>query len=308
MRVTKMKTLLITGGNGFIGRSLREYVERSGKYSILAPGHKELDLLDDRCVKEYFQGDQIDFVVHCANVGGVRKHSVQDSGLKNLRMFYNLARSSLGVEKFISLGSGAEYDRRNYSPRMKESHFDESVPVDEYGFSKYLISKHIESRSNMLNLRLFGVYGKYEDYEFKFITNSIVKNLLHLPITIRQNVLFDYTHVDDCAEIILWFLEHSSRHKQYNLSSGAVVDLVSIANVINGCSDFKSDIKIVNPGMNTEYSGDNARLLSEIGEYNFRSIEQTVPSIMDHLRSILDKIDRAKIESDPYAEKCQIRT
>jgi GDP-L-fucose synthase len=303
-----MKTLLITGVNGFIGRSLREHVENMGKYSILAPGHQELDLLDDQCVKKYFQCHEIDFVVHCANVGGVRKQTVQDAGLKNLRMFHNLARMSPEVEKFISLGSGAEYDRRNYVPRMKESHFDESVPIDEYGFSKYLISKHIDSQSNMLNLRLFGVYGKYEDYEFKFITNSIVKNLLHLPITIRQNVLFDYTYVDDCVEIILRFLEHGSEHIQYNLCSGTTVDLVTIANLINSCSDFHSEIEIVNPGMNIEYSGDNARLLSEIGRYKFRSLDQTIPILMEYFRSNLDRIDRAKIELDPYAEKCQIKS
>lgn len=302
-----MKTLLITGGNGFIGKSLKEYVENIGGYSVLAPGHRELDLLDDRCVKEYFHDHKIDHVVHCANVGGMRKYPVQDSGLKNLRMFHNLARSSQDVERFISLGSGAEYDRRNYVSRMKESHFDESVPIDEYGFSKYLISKHIECQLRMVNLRLFGIYGKNEDYEFKFITNSIVKNLLHLPITIRQNVLFDYTYIDDCVEIISWFMEHKPRYAQYNLCSGTIVDLVTIANVINKYSDFKSEIRIVNPGMNTEYSGDNDRLISEIGQHRFRSLDKTVPTLIEHFRSNLDGIDKAKIELDQYAEKCQVK-
>jgi len=32
-------------------------------------------------------------------------------------------------------------------------------------------------RENMYCLRLFGIFGKYEDYKFKFILNTIVINL-----------------------------------------------------------------------------------------------------------------------------------
>ena len=33
---------------------------------------------------------------------------------------------------------------RAYQQKMKEEYFDTSVPVDEHGFSKYLIAKQIE--------------------------------------------------------------------------------------------------------------------------------------------------------------------
>ena len=73
---------------------------------------------------------------------------------------------------------------------------------NDYGFSKYLISQYIEKSDNCVCLRLFGVFGKYEDYEYKFISNAIVKNLLQMPIRIRQNVYFDWLYINDLMKIV----------------------------------------------------------------------------------------------------------
>jgi GDP-L-fucose synthase len=52
----------------------------------------------------------------------------------NLGCFFNLARCSHDYGKMIYYGSGAEYDKRYYLPKMTEDYFDAHVPVDDYGF------------------------------------------------------------------------------------------------------------------------------------------------------------------------------
>ena len=47
-----MKTLLITGSGGFVGKNLKEYFQ--DKYNILSPRSNELNLINEEQVKKYF--------------------------------------------------------------------------------------------------------------------------------------------------------------------------------------------------------------------------------------------------------------
>jgi len=305
------QNIFITGARGFIGRNLVEHLSRyPEKYKLFYPYHKDLELLDADKVHDFIDSNKIDMIIHCANIGGSRK-TAYDAGKYdivscNLRMFFNLVRSMNDKTRMIFLGSGAEYDRLHYKPRMPEEYFDAHVPSDDYGFSKYACSKYIERSKNITNLRVFGMFGKYEDHEFKFISNSIVKNLFKLPIVINQNVHFDYMYINDAAKILEKFISSKPKHNIYNLTTGTTVDLVTIANIINKVSNFKSKIIIKNPGLNVEYSGDNSRLQKEL-HFKFTPIEEAIEGLFGYYRSIVHKIDKKTIEKDEYIQHCTTR-
>lgn len=60
-----VKTVLLTGGNGFIGKNLKESF-LAQKYNLLTPGSKDLNLCDEDAVARYFDEHQIDIVIHSA--------------------------------------------------------------------------------------------------------------------------------------------------------------------------------------------------------------------------------------------------
>lgn len=269
------KNILITGANGFIGRNLSEQLK--DKYNLLIPLRAELNFLNEENVDNYFRNHDIDVVVHTAVVGGSRIEEHTDLALsQNLRMFFNILKNKRYFKKMIYLGSGAEYDKTKPIISIKEDDFGKSIPVDEYGFFKYVCSKYIEEQDNIVSLRIFGLFGKHEDYRYRFISNAIYQNILELPITINQNVFFDYVFIDDFVKIVDYFINNEVKNKFYNIGTGKKIDLLTIANLINEIADKKSEIIVRNNGLNNEYTCSNKRLMSELDNLKFSEISDSI--------------------------------
>lgn len=306
----KTTRILITGARGFIGKNLVEHLSSAvDKYELFYPYHNELELLDEKSVRRFINTNQIDVIIHCAKVGGSRR-SGYDAGstdviYKNLCMFFNLASCLDKQRKMIFLGSGIEYDYRCYKPRMKEDYFGSSVPIDPYGFSKFVCSRHIEHAANLVNLRIFGVFGKYEDHECRFISNAILKNLFKLPIVINQNLYFDYTYVNDLVKIIEYFISHKPKYKFYNVTCGKTIDLITIAKKINRLSEYKSRLVVRNKGLNVEYSADNGRLLKELKNFKFTDFDSALKELYFWYRENLHNFNRMHIAKDEYLKYCR---
>ena len=267
--------IFLTGGSGFIGKNLIEYFET--KYQIFYPTHKELDLLDGVAVREYFSKNKFDVVIHSAVRPGHRNAKDPSGQLDhNLRMFFNIARNSEKFGKLIFLSSGAVYDVTKPLVKVKEDDFDTFVPSDEHGFSKYIIAKSIEKMRNAVELRIFGIFGKYEDYAIRFISNAICKTLFDLPITIKQNRKLDYLYIDDLMPVIDYFIHSDSVYKAYNVTSDQSIELAILADKVKSISGKEISIVINNKMLGIEYSGDNSRLRREIADSKFTLIDLAI--------------------------------
>ena len=270
--------ILITGGSGFIGKNLVEFLGQ--KYEVAAPSHRELELLDESAVDRYLKLRKFDVVIHAANIPCSRKiKDPKNVAVGNLKMFFNIVRSRSHFSKMIFLGSGSEYDMRYDISRVKESDFDKRVPADELGFSKYVCSKYIEKSSNIVNLRLFGVFGKYEDYQIRFISNAICKAIYDLPITIKQNRVFSYLFIDDLCRIIEYLIEHEAKHKFYDVIPYEITDLMSIAKRVEEVSKKKLEIIVHASGSGREYTADNSLLINEIRDFKFTPLEEAIKKL-----------------------------
>lgn len=263
--------MLITGTNGFIGRNLMEYFQERRK-NVYCPKRLELDLLDSSAVSDYLKKHGFDIVINCA----ITTTSVE----QNLKMYFDIEKCSGLFGKMINLGSGAEYDSNNYIPKMKEEYFGEHIPSDIYGFSKYLIAKDIEKEHrNIINLRLFGIYGKYENYKRRFISSNICRVLCNLNISINKNVFFDYLYIVDFLKIVEMFIKKDAKQRTYNVCTGKIIDLLTLAEIIKKIDGKGLPIIIKQDGLNPEYSGDNTRFLQEFGEFNFTEHEKAISEL-----------------------------
>lgn len=298
--------IFITGAHGFVGRNLTEYLSRTAKYTLFTPKSSELDLLNENAVDAYVTDNHIDIIIHGANRGGGRDTAkMNDVVHTNLRMFFNITKQASKVKKIIHLGSGAEYGKHKPIVDAIEDDALLALPQDDYGFYKSICARYIDKCDNIYNLRIFGAYGKYENYRFKFISNAIVKNLLGLPIKIMQNVYFDYIDIDNMVPMIAYFIEHDGKYRTYNISKGEKVDLITLAQTINEVSDFQSKITVKNIGLNLEYTSCNDRIMSEYPFY-LSTHRETISRLMEYYRSISSQIDADEIRGDALAKKIAI--
>jgi UDP-glucose 4-epimerase len=292
-----MVRLLITGASGFIGRNLAERLQH--RYFVTAPGRRELDLTDDAAVRDYLKARRFDVVVHCATARSDRSIGMPAGLLRdNCRMFFHLARNSNQFGKMICLGSGAEYDRRHYRPRMPEDYFDSHVPVDDYGLAKYICAKAVSSYANLYELRLFAVFGPYENWQVRFLSNACCRAVWDLPVVMRQNVHFDFLDVRDLCRITEWFIEHTPRRQHYNVCSGQAPDLKSLAAQVVAVSGKNLEIRVGREELGSEYSGDNTRLLEEAGGFRFTSMEESIRNLYEWYLERKALIDPARLHFD----------
>jgi GDP-L-fucose synthase len=291
--------ILITGGDGFIAKSLSEGL--GDDFSVVSANRHALDLINASKLSDYLKRKRFDIIIHTATYDAAPSFSIKDPAKvleQNLRMFFNIARCHDDYGKLIYFGSGAEFNRDHWQPRMSEDYFDAYVPDDPYGLSKYIMCKHAERSNHIYNLRLFGVFGKYDDWRYRFIPNTCCQAVFDLPLTINQDTVFDFLFVDDLVEIVKWFIVHQPSRKVYNVCSGATHRFEDLAKVIIEISGKNLDIKIRQNGSGKEYSGDNSLLLQELTEFQFTPIRQSIESLYAWYQEHRHLIDKAQLVPD----------
>lgn len=293
-----MKTILLTGGNGFIGKNIQTSF-LAEKYHIVAPRSFELNLADTEAVDAYFGKHSFDVVLHAAVKPGHR-NAKDPTNLfyTNVRMFENIARHTDKFGKLINIGSGAVYDTAADNRLVTEEQIGLRCGKDEHSFCKYVVHKRIESLANAVDLNIFGIFGKYEDWEIRFISNAICKTLFDMPITLRQNRRFSYLYVNDLMPVLDYFIEHPAKYKSYNVTPDTETELLHAAKTVQKVVGKNHGIRVSSPGYGLNYSGCNARLKEEIKNLQFTPLEKAIEEMMLYYRENQNKLDKNLLQED----------
>ncbi len=264
--------VLVTGANGFVGKSLSSFLQRDDQFQVVALGRKDLDLLNSDNVSRVLTHENPDVVVHCAVKGGTRFDvDTQETMDQNVRMYSNLRDQKSKFRCLINVGSGAEFDRRDNITRAKENLLFERSPVDFYGKAKNKIARDVVTTDHFYNLRIFGCFGVLEN-ENRFLKTVFDKNQKSETIEIDQDKEMDFVHVNDLASVVSFISTNFSLknlQKDVNVVYSEKLSLSKMVDHFIPISERRSEVKILSHS-GRDYSGDST-ILDSLGIENFSS-------------------------------------
>lgn len=227
------KNILVTGGAGFIGSNLCHYlikqnfnvlcldnfddfyseeIKLNNIKSLLNEKSFELikgDIRDSKLLKSIFEKNKIETIIHLAAKAGVRNSILNPTEYFDINVNGTLtlleAMKSNVVRNLVFASSSSVYGNQNGKLKEIENCNEQISP---YAVSKKTAellnySYHINFNINVINLRLFSVYGKNQrpDLVIHKFFNQILQNK---PIEIYGNgeTKRDYTYIDNVVEAI----------------------------------------------------------------------------------------------------------
>lgn len=242
----------ITGASGFVGSNItRLFIEKGYDVHILLRrktipwrlkeiAHKVKIIQGDVCqpqISRLIQKIHPKYIFHLATYGAYpqeinvnRMLEVNVKGTINMIQAALLARPKL----FINTSSSSEYGVKEQA--MKET--DMLVPINDYGVTKaaaslYSQKEAYQSGLAIITLRLFSVYGAYEEKR-RLIPSLILGALKNLPIPLsRSEHVRDFLYSEDVASAFL--AATTAIHEPgaiYNIGSAKQNSVGSVAKLI----------------------------------------------------------------------------
>ena len=123
------KTVLVTGGNGFLDTAVIDELEKKFPKKIISPSSKEIDLRINSNCKKVVQN--VDIIIHLAGKGGgigIMKEKPAEIFYDNIMISTQLIHEAnvANVEKFLALGTVCSY------PKFSPIPFAEEKPFKKY--------------------------------------------------------------------------------------------------------------------------------------------------------------------------------
>ncbi len=230
--------VLITGGNGYIAKSI--YSKLHTKYDITTVTRQDFDLTCWASTYKFFYDKSFDVVIHTATSGGSRLKEDTDLVIReNLLMYRNLLNHQDRFGKFISFGSGAELDN----------------PTTPYGISKQAIAQHMAEKENFLNLRVFAVFDENE-LDTRFIKSNIIRYLNQEDMVIHEDKYMEFFYMADLISLIDYFLSKEEwLSKEVDCVYMEKRKLTDVAQIINQLGKYRVMSEPSQSSLGTSYTG-----------------------------------------------------
>jgi ADP-L-glycero-D-manno-heptose 6-epimerase len=264
------KTILITGGAGFIGSNLAFYFQNNYPSStiVIFDCFRSEETLQNGNLSSFghyknligFKGNIIcgninnkndllllndfkfDYIFHQAAISDTRLYNQELVMRTNVNAFYDLLKIAKKNNSITIYASSAATYGSLPAPQIVGL----ESPENPYAYSKYMMDK-MASKYAILNpsmlivgMRFFNVYGPREFYKAK--TSSMVIQLGHQILDGKNPVLFensnkilrDFIYIDDVvqANIKACKSKGTSNHEIYNVGTGESRSFQDVSNIL----------------------------------------------------------------------------
>lgn len=256
------KNVVVTGGDGFLGRHLVAKIKAKSPKSIFIPEFPKYDLRKyEDCLKVAKKGDVI---IHlAANVGGIGYNREFPATLfdDNILMgtFMMMAAREAKVKKYVAMGTICAYPKFTPVP-FKEENLWDGYPEETnapYGLAKKMQLVQAQAYKlqygfNAIFLLPVNLYGPGDNFNPKssHVIPALIRKFVEAKKNGDKNVVVwgtgkasrEFLYVDDAAEAILLATEKYDKIDPVNLGAGREIKIQDLVGLIEKNTGFKGKV------------------------------------------------------------------
>jgi GDP-L-fucose synthase len=258
------KPVIVTGGDGFLGRHVTRKLTEFGAV-VAAPSHADYDLtrLDD-IERMYKNNDGAQLVLHlAARVGGIGANREHPGSFfyDNLMMGVQLLHQAylVGIPKFVAVGTVCAYPAYTPVP-FSEDDLWNGYPEETnapYGLAKKMMlvqsqGYRQEYNYNSIFLLPVNLYGPGDNFspESSHVIPALIKKCVDAAASGDELVVWgdgsptrEFLYVEDAAEGILLAAERYNQSDPVNLGSGFEISIADLVRLIAAETGFTGEIR-----------------------------------------------------------------
>jgi nucleoside-diphosphate-sugar epimerase len=247
----RTRRVLVTGATGFVGANVARRMVQLGHevHALVRSGYRPqrldgagtverhvCDLLDRTAVDALLASVRPDWVLHFAAYGAYETQSDAARTVRtNLEATVHLidGAAAHGVERFVNAGTSSEYGYKDHAPGEDEAVEPNSLyAVTKAAATAYARNAGRTGKLHTTTLRLYSVYGPFEEPTRLIPTVAIYGLRGEYPPLAAPEIARDFVYVDDVAGAYEAALAADlPPGAVYNIGSGVQTSLRAVAEV-----------------------------------------------------------------------------
>jgi GDP-L-fucose synthase len=257
--------IYIAGHNGLVGSAIFRNLKSQGYTNLITRERKELDLLDQHQVADFFQQTKPDCVfLAAARVGGImaNKNYPADFIYQNLQIQNNIIHNAYlsNVGKLLFLGSSCIYPKYADQPIKEDSLLTgELEPTNEpYAIAKIAGIKMCQSYNRQHGTEFISamptnLYGPGDNFdpETSHVLPALIRKFHEAKENGQEKVTLwgtgspkrEFLYVDDLADACIFLMNNYNDNKPINIGTGQDISIQELAEMIKGITGFQGEIE-----------------------------------------------------------------
>lgn len=261
----KNSKIYVAGHRGMVGSAIVRALKNQGYENIITRTHKELDLIRQDAVKDFFSQEKPEYVfLAAAKVGGIvaNESALADFMYENMMLEMNVINSAWknGCKKLEFLGSSCIYPRMAPQP-MTESCLltgelektNEAYALAKISGLKYCEFLNKQYGTDYISVMPTNLYGPNDNYHpiNSHVLPALIRRFHKAKETGEKKVvcwgdgspLREFLYVDDLASLCVFLMNNYSGNETVNAGTGKEISIKDLAKLVSKIVGYEGSIE-----------------------------------------------------------------
>lgn len=260
----KDSKIYVAGHRGLVGSAIVRGLKAKGYTNIIGRTHKELDLMDNVAVEEFFKTEKPEYVfLAAAKVGGIYANSTYpaDFIFQNLQIQQNVIGNAFkyNVKKLMFLGSSCIYPKMCPQPIKEEYLLSGYLEETNEGYALAKISGlkmcqffNKQYGTNYISVMPTNLYGPYDNFSginshvmpalIRRFHEAKVNNAPEVVVWGSGTPLREFLYSEDMADACIYLMETYEGNDFFNIGTGKEITIKGLAELIKEVVGYEGKI------------------------------------------------------------------